>query len=85
LEDNNYDIIGGEDYSEGGGVNGRVTSAPESDMMDIGLYTDDSFGSYDNLKSTWDITTVSTTSDRDTNYIWNIDNTNSYPFFSYEK
>lgn len=52
LNRTDVDLIGTQDYE----VYGRVTSAPEEDMKDIGLYMDDNFKDYEPLNESWDIT-----------------------------
>lgn len=54
---------------------GRVTSAPEEDMKNIDLYTENGFKDYDNLNEAWDIEETNNRSDE----IWYIHNTYYYP------
>ncbi len=62
------------DIEEGKQV-GRVTEAPEEDMKNIDLYTENGFKDYDNLNEAWDIEETNNRSDE----IWYIHNTYDYP------
>lgn len=63
---------------------GRVIEAPEEDMKDIGLYTEDDFGDYDELDEEWDMAQAEIGEDE----TWYIDDSeevnDGYPFLSWE-
>ena len=61
-------------------TSGNATGLNTSEMMDIATFSDTT---QETLDESWDITDVESEYHKDENYIWNIVQNDTYPFFSY--